>query len=231
MDRQWAQAEESSITEQVYDALKSRILTCELAPGAPLREQKLGKEHGVSGLPIRMALTRLAADGLAEQVYNRGYFVSRITITDLRESFELRKVLEPAVARLAAERATPDDRRSLEAFRDAHFQPGSERQHDRAREISEDYTFHRMLGEIARNRQLAHAVDRFWQQYIRIGYLVGREWDLIVINYENSKAGHTGIADAVINGQPDEAFRLMLEHCSSAERNLVMIADAIQRPG
>lgn len=212
------------VAAHVYDVIKQRILKCELRPGSPLREQRLGKEHQVSGLPVRLALTRLATEGLAEQVYNRGYFVTPIRLEDLRDSFELRKIVEPAVAKLAAERAGEDDRRRLVAFRDERLEARAEPHPSRAEEINEDYAFHELLSDAARNRQLSAAVDRFWHQYIRMGYLLGREWELIVGDYDASQRGHAAICNAVIEGDGDTAHRLMLQHCTSAERNLVMVA-------
>src|SRR3712207_1225805 len=78
----------------VYDNLRLRILTLELAPGASLTESLVAKELDVSPTPVRDALGRLCQDGLVEVVNGRGYRVAPLTVPDIAEICDLRFALE-----------------------------------------------------------------------------------------------------------------------------------------
>jgi DNA-binding GntR family transcriptional regulator len=64
------------------------------APGAPLRQEELAAELGVSRVPVREALFQLQAEGLVNVVPNKGVFVRGVTQAQLREWFRLRRLLE-----------------------------------------------------------------------------------------------------------------------------------------
>ncbi len=89
---------------RVYRTLKRDILAREYAPGQPLAEIELAQRYGTSRTPLREALHRLDADGLVRIEPRRGAFVQDVTIADFLEVNELRAILEPYAARLAAPR-------------------------------------------------------------------------------------------------------------------------------
>lgn len=84
----------STIQSQVYQSLKEEISSGSFAPGQKLQEQLLAQQFHVSRSPIREALRKLTADGLVEEVPNRGVFVRRFTATDIEEIYEIRDMLE-----------------------------------------------------------------------------------------------------------------------------------------
>lgn len=108
-----------SLPTQIYQLLKRRIVTNDLALGLKLTEQQLAKELGVSRTPIREALNRLIQDGLVTASPGRGAFVATFQPYDIVEFFEVREALEGMAARLAASRITREAltrlRRQLEA--------------------------------------------------------------------------------------------------------------------
>ncbi|WP_408907082.1 GntR family transcriptional regulator [Streptomyces cavernicola] len=71
--------------------------------GSRLRERELSDALGVSRIPVREALVRLAAEGLVELSPRRGATVRRLTLRDVDELFDLRLSLEVFAARRAAE--------------------------------------------------------------------------------------------------------------------------------
>jgi DNA-binding GntR family transcriptional regulator len=85
--------------------LRRRIVNQELAPGAPLREQALAAEFGVSRARIRDAFGVLEERGLIEREPHRGAVVARPELARIDELFEVREVLEAQTVRLATERA------------------------------------------------------------------------------------------------------------------------------
>lgn len=97
----------SSLSDQLVDGLRRRIVTQDLPPGAPLREQELAAEFGVSRARIRDAFGVLEERGLIERVPNRGAVVARPEMERIDELFEVREVLEAQTVRLATEKAPP----------------------------------------------------------------------------------------------------------------------------
>lgn len=95
----------SSESERVYEAIWAMIRSGRLADGAPLREARLAEAVGVSRTPVREALRRLAAEGIVELRPNRGAALVEFDDTDTATIFDVRALLEPYTAGLAATRA------------------------------------------------------------------------------------------------------------------------------
>ncbi|MDC9825305.1 GntR family transcriptional regulator [Devosia sp. ZB163] len=100
--------ESSSIAAQVHDVLMERILDMELPPFQELSEARLAAEFGVSRTPVREALARLARRGLVEILPQRGTIVSPLSEELIAKSRFIREALERPLARLAAEKLTPE---------------------------------------------------------------------------------------------------------------------------
>lgn len=94
-------------SERAYAALRSDIIEWRLTPGTVLGEVELSERLGVSRTPIREALAKLSAEGLAKPQSGRGVVVSEISLDHLDELFELRSALECRAAELAAQRCNP----------------------------------------------------------------------------------------------------------------------------
>ncbi len=90
------------------DAIKQRIINHEMKPGEPINEGALSRELGVSKTPVREALQQLEKEGFVENIPGKGAFVSRISIQDVRETFEIREMLECEAIKRAALRCDPE---------------------------------------------------------------------------------------------------------------------------
>jgi GntR family transcriptional regulator, rspAB operon transcriptional repressor len=102
-------------SDRVYAALRTDIIEWKLPPGTLLAEVEQAERLGVSRTPLREALARLTADGLAASHTGRSVVVTDISLDDLNELFELREALECKAAALTAERG---DRAVFGALRD-----------------------------------------------------------------------------------------------------------------
>lgn len=89
----------------VFGILRERISSHALPPGSRLREQDLASEFDVSRARIREAFGALEQRGLIERIPNRGAVVVRLDPQQMYDLYDVRRVLEAYVARLAAERA------------------------------------------------------------------------------------------------------------------------------
>jgi DNA-binding GntR family transcriptional regulator len=92
--------------ELVVDAIRKKILAGELAPGEPLRQEALADELGVSRVPIREAITRLHAEGMLNVVPHKGAYVCDLSVSEVREAFDIRLRLEPWIFAEAIMRIT-----------------------------------------------------------------------------------------------------------------------------
>lgn len=106
-----------TLSEQVFEIIRERIITGGLPREVPIRQDALANELGVSKIPLREALARLEQEGLLTSQANRGYFVRPMSAAEAEEIFELRVVLEPPAAARGAEQADDADRAAtLAAF-------------------------------------------------------------------------------------------------------------------
>ena len=93
-----------SLAQDVYEALRERMSRGELPPGSRLVNRALGKELGVSLIPVREALSRLASEGLVEHVPEAGAYVRKLGRKELIQLYEVREALESFAASAAARR-------------------------------------------------------------------------------------------------------------------------------
>lgn len=90
-------------SERAYSALREEILEGTLLPGTVLGEVEQSRRLGLSRTPLREALSRLVADGLAEPAAGRGLVVTAVSLEEAAPLFDLRIALETLAARRAAE--------------------------------------------------------------------------------------------------------------------------------
>ena len=93
-----------SISDQIYEYLKARILYCEIEPGERLAQEKMAEQLEISRMPVREAFRRLEHDGLVERLPQGGVRVTPITIEAIRHVFGVREALEAYAVKLACNR-------------------------------------------------------------------------------------------------------------------------------
>ncbi len=156
-------------TDDAYEQLKRAILVCELAPGQELRELGLVETTGLSRGAVRGALGRLVTDGLVDLRPRKGYRVTSLDLADVREVFEMRRLLEPYAVELAAQRAPREAVQALHELahsRYDHADPASYEQY-----IVDNREFHVQIAEAAGNRRLAHALRTLLEDMQRLFFL------------------------------------------------------------
>src|ERR671917_2608189 len=103
-----------TVADLAYERIRGLVLSGELAPGTRLGQVELAERLGISRTPVREALRRLGGEGLVEGHSNHGFRVADLGLDAVLRRLEVRTVLEPGIARLAAERRTEGDVRALE---------------------------------------------------------------------------------------------------------------------
>jgi len=98
----------------VLERLREKILSGELREGEQLRQDAIAEEFQISRIPVREALSHLAAEGLITIVANRGAVVSALSPDEIMQIFETRAALECYMLRCAIPNMTQDDFKKAE---------------------------------------------------------------------------------------------------------------------
>ncbi|KAB1073583.1 GntR family transcriptional regulator [Methylobacterium planeticum] len=161
-----------TLTEKAYQQLEELITTLALPPGMVLGEQNLVQRLGIGRTPIREALQRLARDGLVVVMPRRGILVSEINVRTQMRLLETRRVLERLIARLAAERATQEERTVFAGL--AQAMRAAAAASDDLAFMRLDHQFNELVAAASRNefavRALANMAGlsrRFWYQHYK----------------------------------------------------------------
>src|SRR5690348_5103760 len=125
-----------SLSSIVVERLKEKILTGELREGEQLRQDVIASEFQISRIPVREALSHLAAEGLIKIVANRGAIVSALSPEEIRELFETRAVLECYTLRQAIPNLTEEHfKRAEEILRQFEASLEDERSEEHTSEL------------------------------------------------------------------------------------------------
>lgn len=108
-------SERLNLREQVAHAVRSSLISGEMAPGEVYSVPALASRFGVSATPVREALLDLAKEGLLKPLRNKGFRVTTLSDEDLDQIYRIREMLEVSSVRDVIEVVTADD---LERFRE-----------------------------------------------------------------------------------------------------------------
>jgi DNA-binding GntR family transcriptional regulator len=164
--------EEESLTERAYRTLEEQIVTLRIAPGTVVSETLLSERLNIGRTPIREALHRLARERLVQILPRRGIIVSEVNLATHLRVLEVRRELERLLARAAARRATPEQRRRFASL--AEDMTDAARDKDDIAFMRQDREFNQLLLDAARNEFAAGAMAlinglsrRFWYIHYR----------------------------------------------------------------
>jgi len=201
------------LSDKAYHLIRHKIITLELPPLSAIDEHTLMQDLQLGRTPIREALQRLAAEDLVLLAPRRGMFVADISITDLQKIFEARMVLEGFCARLAAQRATPDQLKEMDAMiRELEQVPDG----DSKALMAIDERFHELLYEAADNEFIADTLRRLHALSFRLWHLVlDRLGDV-----RGAMEQHIAIAEALKARDEMHAETLLQRHISDFQQEI-----------
>jgi DNA-binding GntR family transcriptional regulator len=202
--------------EQAHVALKQRLVTGELQPGAFLSERQLVALLGMSKTPIRAALERLEAEGYVPVSARRGALVRELSVRDIVELFEIRTALETYVLEALAGRVTPAQARRLQANVKAQCNSGN--RGDSARSVTLDMEFHVLFAEFLGSGEITRVVaqlhDKIYRIIMRVHTLHGDCWKM-------GWQEHNRIAELVLAGDGPAAARVVREHLENGKQMIM----------
>jgi DNA-binding GntR family transcriptional regulator len=196
-----------SLADKAYHEIRGLIVSLELAPGAVIDERELIERLGIGRTPVREGLRRLAHERLVEVYPRRGMFVTGVDVRQLARLSEVRAVLEPEAARLAAERATDEDRARFDALL-TELDAGS------SELMQLDERIHRAVYRAARNDLLEATLEQYYALALRIWMLaLERTQDL-----EEAVEAHRDLLEAIRDGDGERAAQTMRDHVENFEQ-------------
>lgn len=214
------------LTESVVEELLALITRGGFQPGQRLPpERQLAEQMGVSRASVRDALARLEVLGHVGVRQGNGIYVQEPSAQQLsapfqgiltrlpqktRDLLEFRHLLEPQVAALAAQRATPEQLAELQA--------SLERQQDSAAQrrsmLHDDLHFHTLIAQMAGNGVVVLVLDTLQSllQDLRLR-------DLLPHYPHSTLQDHQAIVQAIVSRSPEAARAAMTAHLDSVIRN------------
>jgi len=192
--------------EQVADQIREMIRKGYLRQGQKIAEAEFCRELGISRTPLREALRVLASEGLVQLTPNKGARISRPTLEEIRDMFQVMAVLEGLCAQTAATRRTEGDMARLDALHRALEEAYGER--DEERYIQANHEYHKFVQSLAANSALSDIVNGLRQKIFlyryRQLYQPGR--------MDDSIQEHRGLLEAFRRRDGASAEALMRHH-------------------
>jgi DNA-binding GntR family transcriptional regulator len=203
-----------SLVDRVVETLHERIAHGEISPGETLRIESLAREFGISRTPVREAISKLEAEGIV--VRRTGYAATVFTASrrEVLEYYEMRMVLEPLAARLAAPEVKPAALKRLEALVDAMDDFGASNWFVLNRD------FHHLLYSAVDRPYLLETIDNLILRsdpYIRM-YFKGHD-------LEETQRGHRRILEAVGNADADAVEQAIADHLQHVVTGILEVID------
>ena len=199
----WDRVEVKSLVTVVLDTIRRRIFTGEFRPGQKINESEIAINLGISRSPVREAFRILERDGLITTLPRKGSYITDISLQDLEELFEVRKILE-CYALDCIKKRTKTSTEKIQSMIEK-LDRNLLKKHDPFSVIS---GFHYNLVELSNNSRLielykilAVSLRRYWMIY----HIEKGQRDI-------SLEHHQGIADILKKGDYTGTKTLLKKH-------------------
>lgn len=204
----WPEIAPATLTEQVYRAVRDKILLGEIAPGEFTRERELSTAMKVSRTPLREALTRLASEGLLEKLPHRGFRVPTQAYSRLVDVYPIVSALEVLAGTLAFPNMDESDVETLERLNNdlkAALDRG-----DVEGQMAANVAFHQLITQRSQNERLNELLDELRSQLSRLE----RWYYSYPANSRRSILEHRAIVDNLRSGSLAEAVEILRDNMS-----------------
>lgn len=196
--------------DKVYDVIKENIILGIIKPGEHLIETELSEKFNISRSPIREALRKLESDGLVETISSHGTYVKTFTDSDIREIYDIRKVLGLlALSKAINSRSSSDVdnlRFIIDSSKDAY------RRGDVNRYIALNHEFHNFLIELGKLSRVRNILDNISAGIKYFSALNLRNEGRI----EESIREHELILDALVRRDEDALEKAYVDHVNTS---------------
>lgn len=189
-----------NLSTEVYEEIRRLIVEGRIRPNERLIEAELAEQLDVSRTPVRESMQRLAADGLVLS-RRRGWVVREHSPQEIRDIYEVRAALEGYAARLAAERATPEEIDEIVRIHTSYVAELESTTRDHLLEHNDE--FHNAVISASKNARLAEQIIRNTAFYFV--HRIAGFWSDDEVRV--SIAGHQELVDALVARDPEASER------------------------
>ncbi|WP_258911567.1 GntR family transcriptional regulator [Pseudomonas putida] len=206
------------------EALRRRIMSMELAPGAVVDELALCGEFGLSRPPVRELLRQIAAEGYIELEANRAPRVAAMNHESLHSFYVAAPLIYVATTQLAATYASAEEVEVLKAIQ-ALFRQAIEERDVENRVLYND-AFHLEIGKMAHNDYLMPSLRRLLIDHTRLGKIFYRHptTDDMQRDLEIACEQHEQMIQAIERRDPQAAGQLVRDHFELSRRRMAEYA-------
>lgn len=209
-----------TLREQVYEQLRTEIISGDLFPGEVLTLRGLSEQFDVSVVPVREALFQLSADGIVVQRTNKDYRVATLTPSEFDEIYSIRNLIEPWIAEQAFLAQPQEAKGQLEEILWC-----MERSENEPKEyIRCNQLFHFALYSYAEMPVLMNIISGLWA---RIGPYLSIHMELLVQDLDSSYWYHEMMLRSFLGGERDEFIRHLKLDIRDAYEALAPLVDVL----
>lgn len=215
----------------IYEILKKEIIMGQRKPGSVFEEKKFAEQMGVSRTPVREAVLQLAREGLLVIMPRRGTIVSNISMDDICQLYDMRRIMEPAVMEMVVKKM---EKQKLEQWFQ-YFKQKKKPDNDdgeqmipdicieKADDIPDvDAVFHLFLAESTSNRFMIKQMQELMTLTQRIRNL-SNVWQ--EKRYQQSIDEHMKIIEALLAGDVKKAKQAVLRHLDNSEEGYRLMVE------
>ncbi|MBO2464912.1 GntR family transcriptional regulator [Actinomadura violacea] len=195
----------STVGQMVYEIIRECILSGILAPGEWLRQEELAERIGVSRIPVRTALMQLEAEDLVTFHPHRGAVVRTLTVEQVREIYELRRLLETHALRKSIASMTSARAARLRDLGAALDENPS---------VDDRVAFYRELYATEDNPVTVELIEDLRNR-------VGRY--LLTLRVEDHGGGHRELARQAARGDTEAAEKHLVDHLAQVRQRIVEV--------
>jgi DNA-binding GntR family transcriptional regulator len=214
--------EHRTLKDLVVASLRSAILYGDIKPGQQLKQEDIATQLGISRMPVREALSQLENEGLIKNIPYKGCTVSTFSADDIREIYQIRKLLESYATELATVNMTPADIDKLEAVMAKLKDCLAENDIDSYSEW--DHQFHDIIFKKSANRRLYQMIKTTWQSFpmylaYSIPQRIRRSFEEQSRILEAIREGDAGKAARLAGRQIETVYEEMKPHFAEASKS------------
>ncbi|MEG9862575.1 MAG: GntR family transcriptional regulator [Parvularculales bacterium] len=198
-----------TITTKAYNLIKQKLLKGDYMPGQFLQVEKICRDLNLGRTPIYQAVLLLDQEGIVEVIPRKGVHVRTITLNDLRETMEIRLLLEPFCVRQCAE--NPDPKLVKTLLKCLKQQENLGKQPKSKQLLPLDRDLHMIISSKANNQRISEILRPIHEGMMRPLFLT--HW--VEEDFLTTIKEHKNIVDAIVQSDGKAAEKAMQVHLKS----------------
>jgi DNA-binding GntR family transcriptional regulator len=200
---------------QVYQEIKEKILSEKLAPGQWLVERDISEQYKISRTPVRELLRELVSDGLISLEPSKGYYIRKLTVEEVIEIFQAREAIEGVAAKISCLRGDDSFFNHIAKLKSQLEKLDIPK--DSSAGVIKGAELHVAIISAANNS----IISEFYQKLKNLNGLIRNLTKKSIKIETKSREAHLGIAQAILDKNPEKSEQCMRQHLSITSKLLI----------